>query len=357
VVLPVITMNSWNDPVMQRAAELCCLIGDHRFTSLFGLHACSNGNEDFLTRESSICIVECIIASKQEQGPPPYMTLEECCFQIHKRAKRLPNMAKAKSIGQISLQHFRSKKQSDVMFLANGGKLLNSTGHNVDKHYKAIHRYIQKKEAEAAKTVVIDDDTGLLWLPPTTASPASSNARSSMSSLTTPFFESASPLNLTAPSTATPSVGTTAMASVSTNASRPPQGSLRTEFHKRTTLPERRRTAGQAQDTRKEEIMWKDVHRAAYKAATSLYTSFAERGFPVKAFQDATQVAAALNDMLGMDVISGNELKAAHKKKNAGQSPPRLGPRQGSPKKNFFTSVSWSSPLRQWTRETALRFV
>ena len=38
-VLPVITMDSWNDPVIQeRAAELCHLIDDHQFTPLFGLH-------------------------------------------------------------------------------------------------------------------------------------------------------------------------------------------------------------------------------------------------------------------------------------------------------------------------------
>ena len=45
-VLPVITMDSWNDPVIQRATELCYLIDDHRFMPLFGLHACINGNDD-----------------------------------------------------------------------------------------------------------------------------------------------------------------------------------------------------------------------------------------------------------------------------------------------------------------------
>jgi len=190
-------MDSWNDPVIQRAAELCYLIDDHRFTPLFGLHACINGNDDFLIRESSIKIVECIIASKQDQGQPS-MTFEERCFQIQKRAKRLPNMRKANSIDQISLEHFRSKKLTDVIFLANGGKPVNNTRHNANGLYKSIQRYIERR-AKVATTAVIDDDTSLLWLPPTNASPASSNARSSMSSMTAPSFEYVSPSNLTAP--------------------------------------------------------------------------------------------------------------------------------------------------------------
>jgi hypothetical protein len=108
-------------------------------------------------------------------------------------------MGKANSIGQISLEHFRSKKLPDIIFLANGGKPVNNTGHNTNGLYKSSQHYIERREAEAVTTAVIDDDTSLLWLPPTNASPASSNARSSMSSLTAPSFEYASPSNLMAP--------------------------------------------------------------------------------------------------------------------------------------------------------------
>lgn len=58
--------------------------------------------------------------------------------------------------------------------------------------------------------------------------------------------------------------------------------------------------------------------------------------FPLEAFQNSTQVANAFNNMLGIDIISGDELKAAHKKQCAGKSPPRQGPRTRIPHEEFL---------------------
>ena len=179
-VLPVITMDSWNDPVIQRAAELCYLINDHQFTPFLGLHACINGNDDFLIRESSIKIVECItVKFKREQRD----------YRIWVRQNQL---------ARYLWSTFEARSYQMWRFLLNGGKPVSNTWHNANGLYKFIQRYIEKKEAEAATIAVIDDDTSLLWLPPTNASPASSTAHSSMSSLTAPSFEYGSPSNLTA---------------------------------------------------------------------------------------------------------------------------------------------------------------
>ena len=159
-------MAPWNDPFVLSAAELCWVIRDHRFTPLLALYAASNGQKDVATTESAIKAVEAILLQRKERLAKPDMsekTLLECCYIIHKHAKRLPNMKKLATLSAAKFEDFRTTKQPDVMLIA--GCRIDDT-RSAGQLYASIRRHIKKRQDDNDKNNNRQDDTATEVVPP-----------------------------------------------------------------------------------------------------------------------------------------------------------------------------------------------
>jgi len=92
-----------------------------------------------------------------------------------------------------------------------------------------------------------------------------------------------------------------------------------------TTSSTNRRSAQSAQQARREALETEDIEKSAFKVGTVLYNSVQTNENTLIAFASAEKCANAVNQMFGLDLVSGYRLKASIKLGLVGKSPPRRG--------------------------------
>ena len=117
-----------------------------------------------------------------------------------------------------------------------------------------------------------------------------------------------------------------------------------------TNSVDHRRTSVAAHHERQRRAEALAIRKSIYKTGTVLYKSIVDKELPLKQFSSADHVAKALNDMVGIDVISSRDLREAIKNNNVNKSPPRLGSPGSLPIDEFSTlchAVYTASALEQ----------
>ena len=92
-----------------------------------------------------------------------------------------------------------------------------------------------------------------------------------------------------------------------------------------TTTTAARNTTHAAQRERQELLEGQSMRTSLYKSATTLCAAVVRQENTLTNFATPEQVATAFNIMSGIDMLSGNELRAAVRTGNIGKSPPRRG--------------------------------
>ncbi|CAB9513798.1 unknown protein [Seminavis robusta] len=113
------------------------------------------------------------------------------------------------------------------------------------------------------------------------------------------------------------------------------QANIKSDISHLTTTKDPRRTTHAAQVERQTHRELDNIRKSMYKAGTMLYKSVQMRENTLTVFQTAEDVARALNNLSGIDCISGRELTTAVRTGNVGKSPPRLG-RKGEVPEDVF---------------------
>ncbi|CAB9505420.1 hypothetical protein SEMRO_230_G093370.1 [Seminavis robusta] len=102
-----------------------------------------------------------------------------------------------------------------------------------------------------------------------------------------------------------------------------------------TTSQLHRRTTQAAQAERQTDRELDNIRKSMYKASTVIYKSVTTKENTLQIFKSAEAVANALNNLIGIDVLSGRELAEGIRKGRVNQSPPRLG-RKGEIRADIF---------------------
>jgi len=224
------------------------------------------------------------------------------CGAIWSKAIVLPKLTQTKPLHAVCLDDFRVKKVVDAMRLA-GYEYEKTQG--AGGTYRSISRFLDgmgkkanaPEEPRSLPPPVIDVDVDV-------------DVDASRVSLFSPV--------------STLSGGS----ETQTLASRPNKSSssLKSAFSKLTTLPETRRTAKEAQAGRAIDMAWKDAHRVAYKVGSTILSEGHRNRLHIKELNNAEKIATGVNQLFGIDLLVGNELKRCVKDNRVGKSPPRTGP-------------------------------
>lgn len=93
-----------------------------------------------------------------------------------------------------------------------------------------------------------------------------------------------------------------------------------------TTSKEHRKSSKDAHAARKDQMELNDIHKSAYKVGTTLFVSVKSGENTLIEFQSADKCARKVNEMFGIELLSGYQLRQAIKDGRRGVSPPRRGP-------------------------------
>ena len=98
--------------------------------------------------------------------------------------------------------------------------------------------------------------------------------------------------------------------------------SIKQSFSKVSGIPETRKTVKAKQDERELNCAITDARSAAYKIGSILHASNQSGRLKVAKFGNALKVATAVNDLFGVELVTGNELQKCVRGKRVGKSPP-----------------------------------
>ena len=103
------------------------------------------------------------------------------------------------------------------------------------------------------------------------------------------------------------------------------------EFLKKSSLPETRISLKQKQDERMRNLSYNDTYSSAYKVGSQMLKHQMDSRLPLDKFdaktvkKKAVLIACAVNEMYGIDVLGGGEIRRCVEEDRAGQSPKRRG--------------------------------
>ena len=335
-------LSTIDDDDFTNAAHLLRLVNRASFTTSNAIFSVS-GNWSKSSAIESIKTVDTALFSLRT-GPPLIFSIEEQCYLILQLAKKLPNLTPKKDkkgdiiktdMTRITFNDFRSPKLTDVLRLLDlpSAYLVSS-----QKYYRNIDRYIKKqhliddgKQLYTTKTTA----TKILWPAPvsivsqpsslfaTAISPLSMSQQSSKPVQLIEESESDSNSDSEVESTRhAPTVSYPRVSSSSTTLS---------DFLKVSSLPKTRKSSKQAQDDRTRSLAYRNTFSSAYKTGSSILKDSLDGRVPLQKFdgktakQKALNVACAVNEMYGFDLLCGNEIQQCVKEERVGQSPPRRG--------------------------------
>ena len=279
-------------------------------------------------------------------GPPLILSIEEQCYLILQLAKKLPNLTpkkekdgviRKKDMSRITFNDFRSPKLTDVLRLLDlpAAYLVSS-----QKYYRNIDRYIKKQHSidDGKKLYTTKTTATKIVCPPAPVSTAPVSIVRQPSSL---FATAISPLSMSQQSSKpvqlieesesdseiestlhVPTVSISRLSSSSTNLS---------DFLKVSSLPKTRKSSKQAQDDRTRSLAYRNTLSSAYKTGSKILKDSLDGRVPLQKFDGKTakeialNVACAVNEMYGFDLLCGNEIHKCVKDERVGQSPPRRG--------------------------------
>ncbi|CAB9516025.1 hypothetical protein SEMRO_756_G197690.1 [Seminavis robusta] len=113
------------------------------------------------------------------------------------------------------------------------------------------------------------------------------------------------------------------------------QALIKSDISHLTSTKDPRCTTHAAQVERQTQRELDNIRKSMYKASTILYKSVQMNENTLSIFKSADAVARAMNNLVGIDCVSGRELAAAVRNNNVGKSPPRLG-RKGEIPEDIF---------------------
>jgi hypothetical protein len=102
-----------------------------------------------------------------------------------------------------------------------------------------------------------------------------------------------------------------------------------------TTSTKNRKSSKEAHAARKDKKEFDNIYKSAYKVATMLYHSVQAGENTMEKFSSAEKVATQINELFGVDFLSGFQLKEGVKNGRQGLSPPRRGPEGRIPEDEF----------------------
>ena len=274
-------------------------------------------------------------------GPPLILSIEEQCYLILQLAKKLPNLTpkkekdgviRKKDMSRITFNDFRSPKLTDVLRLLDlpSAYLVSS-----QKYYRNIDRYIKKQH--------LIDDGKQLYTTKTTATkivcpsaPVSIVEPSSLfATAISPLSmsqQSSKPIQLIEESESDSEIESTLHVPVVSSISRLSSSSTTlSDFLKVSSLPKTRKSSKQAQDDRTRSLAYRNTLSSAYKTGSKILKDSLDGRVPLQKFDGKTakeialNVACAVNEMYGFDLLCGNEIHKCVKEERVGQSPPRRG--------------------------------
>ncbi|CAB9524628.1 hypothetical protein SEMRO_1560_G282560.1 [Seminavis robusta] len=117
-----------------------------------------------------------------------------------------------------------------------------------------------------------------------------------------------------------------------------------------TTSQLHRRTTQAAQVERQTDRELDNIRKSMYKVGAVLYKSVTIKENTLQMFRSAEAVASELNNLVGIDILSGRELAEGVRKGRVNQSPPRLGRKGEIPDevfKAFCTSIFTLCAIKQ----------
>ena len=265
------------------------------------------------------------------------LSIEQRCHAILKLVVQLPNLSPKKNdewkkidLYTITFSDFRNPKLSDVFRLIDlpARYLVSSQGPS-----RAIRRYIDKtnkeellnsqngaKQTEIITTMIQQQPApvSMLLSPQSSSFPSSISPLSMSQASSQQYFKSVDSSVSKSPASLVSNPKLSSLSSSSTSMS---------DFIRISTLPETRKTSKQSQDDRALETAWKDMQSSAYKIGSLMYKLCLDGLLPLEQFdKDPVNVACAVNNMMGCDLLSGNEIKQCVREDRVGQSPKRKGP-------------------------------
>jgi hypothetical protein len=102
-----------------------------------------------------------------------------------------------------------------------------------------------------------------------------------------------------------------------------------------TTRTNGRKTSAQAQAGRQNDMDITNLTKIAYKVGTLLLDSVQKNKNPLTNFSSADKVTFKVNEMLGVDLVSGRQLQNGMKDDRVGKLPPQRGPEAAISKEEF----------------------
>ncbi|CAB9500511.1 hypothetical protein SEMRO_85_G045320.1 [Seminavis robusta] len=103
------------------------------------------------------------------------------------------------------------------------------------------------------------------------------------------------------------------------------QASIKSDISHLTTTKDPRRTTQAAQVERQTQRELDNIRKSMYKAATVIFHSVQKNENTLAIFKTPDAVARSMNNITGIDCVSGREIATAVRVGNVGKSPPRLG--------------------------------
>ena len=334
-------ISSIDDDDLKDAAYLLQLVCRPSFTTSNAIYAVSS-DKPKAKSEVNINIVDTLVFSLTTSGTIPVLSLKEKCYEIHKLVEKLPNLmitedglSIKKDLATVEFKDFRNKRLPDIFRLINLPDCYMISG---QKYYRGIYRYIEAQEKEDERQCKQQEQGGLSSFHTTTTIP-NRPAPVSIISPRSSFADSISPISCSLQSQQTPG-----FASVSPSGSPSEQhhchessrksslsSSSMAEFLKKSSLPETRISSKQKQDERMRNLSYNDTYSSAYKVGSQMLKHQMDGRLPLDKFdaktvkKKAVLIACAVNEMYGIDVLGGGEIRRCVEEDRVGQSPKRRG--------------------------------
>ena len=331
-------LSTIDDDDLINAAHLLRLVNRASFTTSNAIFSVSCN----CSKSSAIDCIKTVDTAlfSLRTGPPLILSIEEQCYLILQLAKKLPNLTpkkekdgviRKKDMSRITFNDFRSPKLTDVLRLLDlpSAYLVSS-----QKYYRNIDRYIKKQH--------LIDDGKQLYTTKTTATkivcptaPVSIVQPSSLfATAISPLSmsqQSSKPIQLIEESESDSEIESTLHVPVASISRLSSSSTTLSDFLKVSSLPETRKSSKQAQDDRTRSLAYRNTLSSAYKTGSSILKDTLDGRVPLQKFdgktakQKALNVACAVNEMYGFDLLCGNEIQQCVKEERVGQSPPRRG--------------------------------
>ena len=326
------------DDHLKDAAYLLQLVGRPAFTTSSAIYAVSL--DELKSRSSeAIQTVKVILFTI---GFSTYLGTNERCYAIMKLVKKLPNLTPKKKNGGgnidlsgVSFKDFRETKLTDII------RLIDLPSHFLlsgQKYYRGIYRHIEAQEKQEQRQQLETTTNYEKLAPVSSVSPRlsfadsismlSTSLQSQQFGFASPSSAAASPSQLSLPSEqqhlTSNEFSSAALPSSSSS-------SIMSDFLKVSSLPEIRRTLVQKQDERARKLAYRDTYSSAYKIGSQMLKHQLDSRLPLERFdgntlnEKALKVACRVNEMYGIDLLGGGEIKKCVQEHRVGESPKRKG--------------------------------